>query len=58
MGGVLTAHSILGYGTLLDLLTNRNLINDIIKYEEQEYKKSKKRNNSIKANKKLNGFNN
>jgi all-trans-retinol 13,14-reductase len=34
MGGVLTAHSILGYGTLLDLLTDRNLINDIIKYED------------------------
>ena len=56
MGGILTAHSILGYGTLLDLLTNRNLLNDIIKFEEQEYKKSKKRNNSIKANKKINGF--
>ena len=56
MGGVLTAQSILGYGTLLDLLTNRNLINDIIKYEKQEYKKSKKRNNSIKANKNINGI--
>ena len=42
MGGVLTAHSILGYGTLLDLLTNRNLINDIIKYEEQECTKKRK----------------
>ena len=31
MGGVLTAHSILGYGTLLDLITNRNLITDIEK---------------------------
>ena len=31
MGGILTAHSILGYGTLLDLLTNRNLITDIEK---------------------------
>ena len=33
MGGVLTAHSILGYGTLFDLITDRNLINDIIKME-------------------------
>lgn len=29
MGGVLTAHSILGYGTLLDILTDRNLIDDL-----------------------------
>jgi len=29
MGGVLTAHSILGYGTLTDLILNRNLINDL-----------------------------
>ena len=35
MGGVLTAHSILGYGTILDLLTDRNLINDIIKIEKK-----------------------
>ncbi len=30
MGGILTAHSILGYGTVLDILTNRNLMNDLI----------------------------
>ena len=29
MGGVLTAHRILGYGTLTDLILNRNLINDL-----------------------------
>ena len=33
MGGVLTAHSILGYGTLLDVLTDRNLINDLTHYK-------------------------
>ncbi len=33
MGGVLTAHSILGYGTLLDVLTDRNLINDLMHYK-------------------------
>jgi all-trans-retinol 13,14-reductase len=31
MGGVLTAHSILGYGTFLDIITDRNLISDLIK---------------------------
>ena len=35
MGGILTSHSILGYGTILDLLTNRNLINDLIKIEKK-----------------------
>ena len=30
MGGVLTAHSVLGYGTITDLLSGRNLINDLI----------------------------
>lgn len=30
MGGVLTAHSVLGYGSIIDLLTNRNLIKDMI----------------------------
>ena len=30
MGGVITAHSILGYGTILDIITNKNLINDLI----------------------------
>ena len=35
MGGVLTTHSILGYGSLLDIITNRNLINDIIKHENK-----------------------
>lgn len=34
MGGLLTAHSILGYGTLLDIITDRNLINDLIKVEK------------------------
>lgn len=29
MGGVLTAHSILGYGTIFDILKNRNLISDL-----------------------------
>lgn len=29
MGGVLTAHSVLGYGNIVDLLTNRNLISDL-----------------------------
>lgn len=29
MGGILTAHSILGYGTILDIITNKNLINDL-----------------------------
>ena len=29
MAGVLTAHSVLGYGTLTDLITGRNLIDDI-----------------------------
>ena len=31
MGGILTAHSILGYGSLMDLLSGRNLIKDLIK---------------------------
>tara|TARA_Y200000002_G_scaffold373249_1_gene372068 strand:- start:1256 stop:3019 length:1764 start_codon:yes stop_codon:yes gene_type:complete len=35
MGGLLTAHSILGYGTLLDIITNRNLINDLIKVDKK-----------------------
>ena len=30
MAGVLTAHSVLGYGTLTDLVSGRNLIGDII----------------------------
>ena len=30
MSGVLTAHSVLGYGTINDLLSGRNLIDDII----------------------------
>ena len=29
MGGVLTAHSVLNYGTILDILSGRNLINDL-----------------------------
>ena len=29
IGGVLTASSVLGYGTLMDIFTNRNLINDL-----------------------------
>ena len=31
MGGILTSHSILGYGTIVDLITGRNLIKDLIK---------------------------
>lgn len=30
MGGLLTAHAVLGYGTFTDLLTGRNLIRDIL----------------------------
>jgi len=30
MSGVLTAHEIMGYGTLLDIIKGRNLINDIM----------------------------
>lgn len=30
MGGVLTAHAVLGYGTILDVVTGRNLIQDLI----------------------------
>jgi all-trans-retinol 13,14-reductase len=30
-GGILTAHSILGYGTMLDILTKKNLIKDLLK---------------------------
>lgn len=33
MSGVLTAHSVLGYGTILDILSNRNLITDIKNYK-------------------------
>jgi len=33
-GGLLTAHSILGYGTVLDIITNRNLITDLMKVKE------------------------
>ena len=35
MGGILTAHSILGYGSLMDLLSGRNLITDLIKLEKK-----------------------
>lgn len=35
MGGILTSHSILGYGTILDLITNRNLIKDLINLEKK-----------------------
>ena len=35
MGGILTAHSILGYGSLMDLLSGRNLIKDLIKLEKK-----------------------
>ena len=34
MGGLLTAHSILGYGTLIDILIDRNLIKDILRMEK------------------------
>ena len=29
MSSIVTAHSILGYGTIMDLLTGRNFINDL-----------------------------
>lgn len=35
MGGILTSHLILGYGTILDLVTGRNLIKDLIKLEKK-----------------------
>jgi all-trans-retinol 13,14-reductase len=35
MGGILTAHSILGYGSLMDILSGRNLIKDLIKLEKK-----------------------
>ena len=35
MGGILTSHSILGYGSILDIITDRNLINDLIKMEKK-----------------------
>ena len=33
MAGVLTAHSVLGYGTITDLINDRNLIKDILNIE-------------------------
>ena len=33
MGGVLAAHSVLGYGTVMDMVTGRNLIDDLLKLE-------------------------
>ena len=35
MGGILTSHSILGYGTIVDLITGRNLIKDLIKLDKK-----------------------
>ena len=35
MGGLITAHSILGYGTILDIITNKNLIHDLINMEKK-----------------------
>ena len=35
MGGILTAHSILGYGSFMDLISGRNLIGDLIKLEKK-----------------------
>jgi all-trans-retinol 13,14-reductase len=35
MGGVLAAHEVLGYGTLLDIITGRNLITDILKHSPE-----------------------
>jgi all-trans-retinol 13,14-reductase len=35
MAGVLTAHSVLGYGTMLDLISNRNLISDVINLDKK-----------------------
>lgn len=36
MGGVLTAHTVLGYGSLLDLILGRNLIVDIMKMDKND----------------------
>ena len=36
MGGILTAHSILGYGSFMDLISGRNLIKDLIKLEKKK----------------------
>ncbi len=35
MGGLLTAHSILGYGTMIDMISGRNLVNDLINLEKK-----------------------
>lgn len=35
MGGVLTAHSVLNYGTLTDMATGRNLITDLQSFQSQ-----------------------
>ena len=43
MGGLLTAHSILGYGTLMDLISERNLVNDLINLK-------KKKKNDLRLN--------
>ena len=39
MSGVLTAHSILGYGTIMDLFTKRNLVKDIMNMESDRKQK-------------------
>jgi all-trans-retinol 13,14-reductase len=35
MGGLLTAHSILGYGSIIDIIKGRNLVNDLINLENK-----------------------
>jgi all-trans-retinol 13,14-reductase len=39
MGGVLTAHSVLGYGTVFDMVFKRNLIVDLIQMKENVHQK-------------------
>eukprot|EP00294_Goniomonas_avonlea_P002435 CAMPEP_0114569602 /NCGR_PEP_ID=MMETSP0114-20121206/16721_1 /TAXON_ID=31324 /ORGANISM="Goniomonas sp, Strain m" /LENGTH=99 /DNA_ID=CAMNT_0001756507 /DNA_START=16 /DNA_END=311 /DNA_ORIENTATION=+ len=36
MGGILTAHSALGYGSVIDLLSGRNLVEDIMHLDAHE----------------------
>ena len=49
MGGLITAHSILGYGTILDIITNKNLIKDLSNLDNElsnlDNDLSKKKNN-------------
>jgi all-trans-retinol 13,14-reductase len=36
MGGVLTAHAVLGYGTVTDVLSGRNLITDLMAHQTKK----------------------